>query len=150
MLQALTFLWHGPHWLSYFNELAGGPKHGGEWVLDSNIDWGQDYFYLRDWQAEQPSRIKPQLLWFGLCDPQAFGVDYRTPENDWRPGDGIEKLLSTPGPTIISVNGVYGHRLHVQNSVTRLTPDESEALQKIAPSTWIGYAIRVYETKPNK
>jgi hypothetical protein len=31
-----------PHYLAYFNELAGGPANGWRWLLDSNLDWGQD------------------------------------------------------------------------------------------------------------
>jgi len=32
-----------PRYLSYFNELGGGPSHGWLYLSDSNIDWGQDY-----------------------------------------------------------------------------------------------------------
>jgi hypothetical protein len=32
-----------PHYLSYFNELGGGPSAGWLYLSDSNIDWGQDY-----------------------------------------------------------------------------------------------------------
>jgi hypothetical protein len=32
-----------PRYLSYFNELAGGPKWGWVYLADSNIDWGQDF-----------------------------------------------------------------------------------------------------------
>ncbi len=42
-------LWVYPHSISYFNELVGGPKNGGKHLLDSNIDWGQDLFYLEKW-----------------------------------------------------------------------------------------------------
>ncbi|MBI5590971.1 MAG: glycosyltransferase family 39 protein [Deltaproteobacteria bacterium] len=31
-----------PHYLSYFNELAGGPDKGIHYFADSNIDWGED------------------------------------------------------------------------------------------------------------
>ena len=31
-----------PHYLAYFNELAGGPANGWRWLVDSNLDWGQD------------------------------------------------------------------------------------------------------------
>ena len=31
-----------PHYLAYFNELAGGPLNGWRSLADSNIDWGQD------------------------------------------------------------------------------------------------------------
>jgi len=31
-----------PHYLAYFNELAGGPANGARWLIDSNLDWNQD------------------------------------------------------------------------------------------------------------
>jgi hypothetical protein len=36
-----------PHYLAYFNELAGGPANGWRWLIDSNLDWGQDRQYVR-------------------------------------------------------------------------------------------------------
>jgi hypothetical protein len=33
----------GTRCLSYFNELAGGPRAGAMFLSDSNIDWGQDF-----------------------------------------------------------------------------------------------------------
>jgi hypothetical protein len=71
----LSSLWVYPHSISYFNELAAilptpnephspqepegtcfivsllnsGPRNGGRHLLDSNIDWGQDLFYLEKW-----------------------------------------------------------------------------------------------------
>jgi len=38
----LTF----PHYISYFNELAGGTKNGYKYAVDSNYDWGQDFYRL--------------------------------------------------------------------------------------------------------
>jgi len=35
-----------PHSMSYFNELAGGPKNGPAHLLHSNVDWGQDLLFL--------------------------------------------------------------------------------------------------------
>lgn len=31
-----------PHFLAYFNEFAGGPDNGYKYIVDSNLDWGQD------------------------------------------------------------------------------------------------------------
>ncbi len=36
-----------PHYFSYFNEIIGGPKFGYYYVIDSNIDWGQDLLRLK-------------------------------------------------------------------------------------------------------
>ncbi|MBI2635623.1 MAG: glycosyltransferase family 39 protein [Parcubacteria group bacterium] len=37
-----------PSFLAYFNEIAGGPNNGHKWVVDSNLDWGQDILRLAD------------------------------------------------------------------------------------------------------
>jgi hypothetical protein len=39
--------WVAPHYLSYFNELAGGTRDGHRVLLDSNYDWGQNDHFLR-------------------------------------------------------------------------------------------------------
>jgi Dolichyl-phosphate-mannose-protein mannosyltransferase len=47
-----------PHYLAYFNELAGGPANGSRWLIDSNLDWGQDGEYVRRvYAAESPRRV---------------------------------------------------------------------------------------------
>ena len=47
-----------PHYLAYFNEVAGGPKHGWEWLIDSNLDWGQEGDYVRDvYAAHSPVQV---------------------------------------------------------------------------------------------
>ena len=38
-----------PHYLSYFNEIAGGSEEGYKYVVDSNYDWGQDLKRLKNW-----------------------------------------------------------------------------------------------------
>jgi hypothetical protein len=38
-----------PHFLAYFNELVGGPNNGYLYVVDSNLDWGQDLKRLNAW-----------------------------------------------------------------------------------------------------
>lgn len=35
-----------PSFLAYFNEIAGGPDNGQKFVVDSNLDWGQDILRL--------------------------------------------------------------------------------------------------------
>lgn len=38
-----------PAYMSYFNQIAGGPKNGYRFVTDSNADWGQDLKRLKLW-----------------------------------------------------------------------------------------------------
>lgn len=41
-----------PHYLTYFNEIAGGSQNGYKYVVDSNYDWGQDLKRLKKWVDE--------------------------------------------------------------------------------------------------
>lgn len=70
-----TTLWIHPHYLSYFNLLAGGPGNGYNVLIDSNLDWGQDLKRLAIWMDENdvPS---VNLAWFGTADPAYYGIDY--------------------------------------------------------------------------
>ncbi len=67
-----------PHSLSYFNEFAGGPKHGIHWMVDSNLDWGQDLIYLQDWIHDNPQAAGMNLEYFGHYDPEVAGVEVRS------------------------------------------------------------------------
>ena len=40
--QCLSVVSVFPSFLAYFNEASGGPGEGGRYVVDSNLDWGQD------------------------------------------------------------------------------------------------------------
>jgi hypothetical protein len=76
-LLALIFanLWIYPHYWSYFNVAAGGPENGGNILIDSNIDWGQDLFRLQDWMAENGVE-RVNLSWFGSADPAYYDLSY--------------------------------------------------------------------------
>lgn len=58
-----------PHYLAYFNELAGGPARGHQYLIDSNIDWGQDLYELAEWLEEHYPNRKIGLAYFGNVDP---------------------------------------------------------------------------------
>jgi 4-amino-4-deoxy-L-arabinose transferase-like glycosyltransferase len=74
-LMAATLAIH-PHYLSYFNLLAGGPANGYRVLADSNVDWGQDLLRLQDWMAENDVD-EVYLSWFGTANPTYYGVRYR-------------------------------------------------------------------------
>ncbi len=61
-----------PHYLSYFNELIGGPANGHLYLADSNLDWGQDLKRLAAYARRHPTEpIK--LAYFGSADPTKYG-----------------------------------------------------------------------------
>ena len=52
-----------PHCHSYFNQFVGGPKNGYRFLVDSNLDWGQDLKALKRYMDESSVRDhQAQLL----------------------------------------------------------------------------------------
>jgi 4-amino-4-deoxy-L-arabinose transferase-like glycosyltransferase len=69
-----------PHYLAYFNELAGGPSKGYLHLSDSNVDWGQDLPSLARWLREHPEIANEGQLYFSNFSfeaPQRWGIQAR-------------------------------------------------------------------------
>lgn len=71
ILLALLLLWYAatsllafPHYISYYNQLAGGTKEGYRVAVDSNYDWGQDFYRLAEYVEEHDIK-KLRLDYFG-------------------------------------------------------------------------------------
>lgn len=124
-----------PHSLSYFNELAGGPRHGHDHLIDANIDWGQDFLYLKEWIAVHPEARPMTLLYKGAFDPVIAGLSFpRTP--GFRPPEsGVthrDEPIQKPGWHAVSV-------MHLRQ------PDhEFDYLREFEPAYFAGYSIYVY------
>jgi hypothetical protein len=75
-----------PDYLAFFNTAAGGPTQGPRYLLDSNIDWGQDTKRLRDYLQARNVR-GACTAYFGMAYPFYYGivqlpwVGYVTPAN---------------------------------------------------------------------
>ena len=93
-------LWIYPHTLSYFNELAGGPMNGSQHLIHSNLDWGQDLFYLKQWLTGHPEHGDLTLAYFGYFDPRQAGVECQFPQS--------AQATIHPGWYAVSINLVRG------------------------------------------
>jgi hypothetical protein len=51
---ALSSLSSHPHELSYFNELAGKPKRYFRILADSNLEWGQNTLFIKEYAKKNP------------------------------------------------------------------------------------------------
>ncbi|MBP9146347.1 MAG: glycosyltransferase family 39 protein [Thermoanaerobaculia bacterium] len=85
-----------PHWIGYFNEAAGGWRQGHRYLLDSNLDWGQDLLRLRTRLAREPDDLPVWLLQAGH-PPLPRGMQVR-----WLWGEGSH----APHPAAIA-GGLY-------------------------------------------
>ena len=74
--QAATAAQIYPHYLAYFNPIAGGPAHGYQHLVDSSLDWGQDLPALQKWLGEyrRPGE-RIYLSYFGTDEPARYVPD---------------------------------------------------------------------------
>lgn len=63
-----------PNFLTYFNEVAGGPKNGYEHLVDSSLDWGQDLPALKGWIEKYAAGSPVYLSYFGTGSPEYYGI----------------------------------------------------------------------------
>lgn len=110
-----------PHYLSYFNEAAGGPEAGHDHLLDSNIDWGQDLLFLGLWLDEHAEARPLGLAFYHIIDPKVAGIAYSLPPT--RDGGG-----PSPGYYAVSVNFLRGS--------TSVTPDGKGGMKNVEPHAY--------------
>ena len=129
--------WIHPHYLAYFNELAGGPDNGYQYLVDSNLDWGQDLKGLKSYlQKNGISRIN--LSYFGSDSPARYGIAY-----DWLPSHVLlnrnpKKLEFAPkGWVAISATCLQG--LYLEDK------DTYAWFRGRQPVAKIGYSIFIYK-----
>jgi hypothetical protein len=92
MAQAADIARYAPDYLSYFTVLV---KSANTWQLlsDSNTDWGQGMFALRQFQAEHPGE-PIHLAYVGEVDPAWYGIRYTKLQENDRPS-GIVVVSAT-------------------------------------------------------
>lgn len=92
-----------PHFLGYFNELAGGWRRGHLHLADSNVDWSQDLARLRQWMRGRPGE-RVTLHQFGQA-PWPAGLAAR-PLLGFGPHQHLAPL--EPGWYVVSTNELLG------------------------------------------
>ena len=121
-----------PYYTAFFNVLVGGPKNGPKYLVDSNIDWGQDLKRLGRFSAEHGS---PRICisYFGTAPTW-----YYVPRAANFPAvealrDGAELECEFAAVSVTPLEGVY-------------VPEEQFAwLRDVPPLKRIGYSIYVWD-----
>jgi len=102
-----------PNYLAYFNEFAGGPAGGYRYLVDSNLDWGQNLWQLRDWMAAH-DEAHVYYAHYSPARPQVYGIeaDFLPPDPravdfiPWHPAPGLYAIGATvlQGPYAPDIN----------------------------------------------
>ena len=130
-----------PYYLSYFNESIGGAKNGYKYVVDSNIDWGQDLKRLADYLKK--NKIEEiTVSYFGTANANYYGIKYKPLLIYLIPGSSKEEMSpepNTPGLYAISVTNLQG--VYCKNQKI------FDWLKRREPIARIGYSIHIYKVE---
>ena len=123
-----------PHYLAFFNTVSGGPEKGPEYLLDSNIDWGQDLKNLRRW-LDQHGYKKVCLSYFGQADRVYYGFGPTEP-----PFGAEVRSWGVYPDCVVAASVTPLHGLYTK-------PEWLAWLLPMTPTARIGYSIYVYDLR---
>jgi len=122
-----------PDYLAFFNWPSGGPSNGPRYLVDSNIDWGQDTKKLKTW-LDARGIHEVCRVYFGMAVLSHYGIaELPLPANDDAAGRANLDCWAAA-----SVTPLYG--LHVAK-------DPYRWLREKQPVAKIGYSIYVYDLR---
>ena len=127
-----------PSYLSFFNLAAGGPDRSHHWLVDSNLDWGQDLYRVSEAARRLKGDAPIQLLYFGHVAPELYGIRY-TPLSP----HPVEDVIA------ISMNYLVGSRyvaITTDGRVLHVRRDYARWLQDHTPVERLG-SILIFDTR---
>lgn len=124
-----------PHSHSYFNEISGGPRNGHFHLLSSNIDYGEDLFFFKDWLDRYGNGRPVTLAYFGNFDPRIAGIEFSLPPK-----------VPQPGLHAISVNYLHSSSVPLHDGQGGMSyGDDYSQYLKYDPVGTAGYGIFIYD-----
>jgi 4-amino-4-deoxy-L-arabinose transferase-like glycosyltransferase len=126
-----------PHYLAYFNTIAGGADQGYRFLADSNTDWGQTLKELADYQRE--NNLGPvNLSQFTFLDPGIYGVAY-VPIAPMRDAPPVLPRRFNPAP------GFYAISATTLDGVPLPLPSTYDWFRHREPQVKIGHVMFIYD-----
>lgn len=119
-----------PHYLAFFNALAGGPVGGRHVLVDANLDWGQDVKYLKSYlDAHRIPEVC--VAYFGMADLAYYGIRSRAlpPVPDEDAAHQLDCVAAISVTWLAAGGAAY------------------VGLDEMEPDARIGYSIYVYDLR---
>jgi len=120
-----------PDFLAFFNALSGGPGNGPRYLVDSNIDWGQDMKKLVTWLDARGTHAA-YLMYFGNAQAPSYGLQVLNFPGALD-GPGWDALDGFAAASVTPLQGVY------------LPLEALARLRLREPVAKIGWSVYVYD-----
>jgi 4-amino-4-deoxy-L-arabinose transferase-like glycosyltransferase len=122
-----------PHYLAFFNAASGGPNHGAEYLIDSNLDWGQDAKNLAQYLSDRRVQ-EPCVRYFGMAELDYYGIQARPVPQAATAQDvnAIDCMVAVSASFLYRPDGMF------------------DGLRERQPDARIGYSIYVYDLRKRK
>ncbi len=120
-----------PHYLAYFNESVGGPDNGYRYLVDSNLDWGQDLKNLKAYLDENDIE-EIYLAYFGSARPSYYDIRTLSLPVD-KPDD-----LETRSPAVYAISATFLQGGYLGDT------EAFSWLREYEPFAKVGYSIFLY------
>ena len=121
-----------PYYLAFFNLPSGGPSNGTRYLVDSNLDWGQDLRRLGAYFKKQGD-AQFCLGYFGNAVPEYYGIQAA----EMRTNQEVGK--SGPPNCLLAVSATPMMGMYVD--------DTWSWVRQYRPVAKIGYSIYVFDLR---
>lgn len=101
-----------PHYLTFFNGLAGGPAGGHRFFVDSSLDWGQSLPELRRWLDANAGDARVYLSYFGSDEPARLGIRATRIGDGYFDHSGSRQVLPALEPGVYCIGATMLHRVY--------------------------------------
>jgi hypothetical protein len=123
-----------PSDLAFFNTAAGGPDAGGRYLVDSNLDWGQDLKGLKAWM-DRAGVPRVALGYFGTAKPPYYDIDAIE-----LPGSAFYNGVPPQFPTYVAVSATLQSGVYLAPAMRAFY----RTFDARSPVATVGHSIRIY------
>jgi glutamine amidotransferase-like uncharacterized protein/4-amino-4-deoxy-L-arabinose transferase-like glycosyltransferase len=132
----ITLLYY-PHYLSYFNSIAGGFQNGYKKMQASSLDWGQDLYRLKEWQKKHDISEPFFLALYSYVNPKWLGLKGQPIVQMVHQTEDFNPQLLESGWFAVSRCYTYGNELNFS------------FFETLKPVTTIGNTIDIFHLSEN-
>ncbi|RLS52508.1 MAG: hypothetical protein DWH91_16645 [Planctomycetota bacterium] len=130
-----------PHSLGYFNELVGGSSNGYHYLIDANLDWGQDLGLVKEWIDKHPEARPVTFTGMSVFDSRLIGLNLpRTPDFE------LQAFQKKPMPP----KDTYAGWHIVSVTALRFGDERYAFFNELTPVDRIGYSTLIYYISPEE